>query len=367
MAKAVEINGQSVGRVRAGWILFKEAWRYLQSDKEMVFIPLIATLLNLFLFGLLLTAFFFLVLSGNLSISSETETSTWGEYVFYFLFYVAGAFTLAISQAGVAHTVYTRAHGGDATLGESLRAAFSHSAQLLLWSVITSTVGLVLRMIAERSKLLGRIVVALLGVAWSIMTYFVVPAIVLDKKSAPAAIGHSVGVLRRTWGEAAVSNISLGIVFFFVYLLVILSGVGLLILSFSVESGFLAIVMIGLLVLTLLAVGLVQSALEGVVKTLLYVYASEGVQPPNFNPVLLQKMLQRKDGTYPDAAPAGSPTAESAVDLSASTSFTPHSVEVKKLTNNVTFTVNSIDRLLQQCGVESSLVKFGRRAVCFLP
>jgi len=124
MAKSIELGGRSVGRLKAGWILFKEAWRYLQSDKEIVAIPLITTLLNILLFGVLMTAFFFLVLSGSLSISNEGESFTVGEYFFIFCLYVIGAFTLALSQAGVANTVYVRAHGGDATLGDSLKVAF---------------------------------------------------------------------------------------------------------------------------------------------------------------------------------------------------------------------------------------------------
>lgn len=327
--KNIEINGKSVGRFRAGWILFTESWRYLQADKEIVLIPLITGILNLLLFGLLFTAAFFLVLNGTLAIAEEGEAVTAGEYVFYFLIYVVSAFTLALSQAGVAHTVYTRAHGGNATLSESLKVAFSHSGQLLLWSAITSTVGLILRTLAERSKLLGRFVIALIGLAWSILTYFVVPAIILDKKSAPAAIGHSVSVIRRTWGEAAVSNISMGLVFAVMYLLIIISGVGLLVVAFGTGSGLLSLLVVAFLFLLIMVVALVQSALESVIRTLLYVYASEGVQPPNFNPELLQKMLQRQDGTYPDAPHTPSHSAVTQTDIApeTATQFTPHSVE----------------------------------------
>jgi len=296
MAKSIELGGRPVGRLKAGWILFKEAWRYLQSDKEIIAIPLITTLLNILLFGFLMTLFFFLVLSGNLSISGEGESITAGEYLFIFCLYVIGAFTLALSQAGVANTVYVRAHGGDATLGDSLKVAFSHFASLLLWALITSTVGLLLRMIAERSKLLGRIVVAVIGVAWSVTTYFVIPSIVLGKKSAPAAIGHSAQVFKRTWGETVISTVSMNIVFVLIYIFVIVAFVGLFVFTAGLQSGLLPMLLFALLVVTLIGVSLVQSSLAGVVKTLLYIYAAEGVVPPNFNAELIEKMLQRKDG-----------------------------------------------------------------------
>ena len=332
MAQKIELDGRPVGRLKAGWILFKESWRYLQSDTEIVAIPLIAAILNILFFGVLMAAFFYLVLSGTLSISTEGEPATIAEYFFYFCFYVIGAFTLAISQAGVAHTVYTRAHGGDATLLDSLKVAFVHSGSLFLWALITSTVGLILRIIAERSKIIGRIVVSLVGVAWAVVTYFVVPGIVLGKKSAPAAIGHSAQVFKRTWGETVVTNVSLGVVFLLIYLLVIICFIGLGIFLAATQSGTIITVLIVFFVITLICISLVQSALEGIIKTLLYIYATEGTYPPNFNPELLEKMLARKDGQNPVPLPTpGSTSDPKDADINTDQqSSTPSSIDSKK-------------------------------------
>jgi hypothetical protein len=54
-------------------------------------------------------------------------------YLVLFFCYVAGAFSLALGQAAIVHTVYTRLRGGDATLGQSLRVAFSHAGSLFGW------------------------------------------------------------------------------------------------------------------------------------------------------------------------------------------------------------------------------------------
>jgi uncharacterized membrane protein YeaQ/YmgE (transglycosylase-associated protein family) len=300
MAKQpVIINGQTLGRFGASWLLFKESFRFLRADKEMVWIPLITTVLNLLLFGLLVSAFVFLVYGGSLdAIDAENEDSPiW--YVFAFLCYVIGAFTLALSQAGITHIVYTRIRGGDATLGEGLKTAFSHWFSLLLWSIITSTVGMVLRMIAERSKMLGAIVAMILGVAWSVLTYFVVPAMVIDKHSAFGSISKSSAVFRKTWGETLVSNISIGLVFFIAHIVALFAMIGLVIATVTTESVllglFIPVVIVAYMLWVVIAV-LVQSSLEGVLKTLLYVYASENIVPENFNRELLEKMLSRKDG-----------------------------------------------------------------------
>lgn len=292
----IEIGGQPTGRLKASWLLFKESWKYLRADKEVVWIPFITGIINLVLFGVLVTVFVLLVMGGDFTLSEEGEPSSPIELVFIFACYIVGAFTLALSQAGIVNTVYTRAYGGDATLGQSLKVAFSRSGSLLMWSVITSTVGIVLRMIAERSKLLGRIVLFFFGVAWSLATYFVVPAMIIDKKSAFSSIGKSKQVFIDTWGETLVSNFSLGLTFLLVHLMSFLALIGLIITSiaFDLHQIFIPLIIVLYAVFFIVAC-LVQSALEGIVKTLLYIFASTGNAPANFNQELLEKMLARSN------------------------------------------------------------------------
>jgi len=305
----VIIGGKPIGRMKAGWLLFKETWRFFRADSEMMWIPLITSFINLVLFGLVVAGFYFVLSGTGYTLPEEGEALSVTEYAFIFICYVIGAFTLALSEAAIANTVYTRVHGGNATLAGSLRLAFSHSVSLLLWSIITSTVGLVLRMIAERSRIMGRIVVALLGVGWSILTYFVVQAMVIDKKSAFASIGKSGQVFKKTWGETIVSNISIGVVFMGIYMVLFLSAFGLMIFALLSEF-WIGLIALGILFfLVFVSLCLIQSAMNGILKTLLYIYASEGTIPPNFNHELLEKMLSRQTGgvATPTQPAAGTP------------------------------------------------------------
>ena len=294
MATPIIIGGKRIGRLRASFLLFKESWRFLAADKEMLFIPLIATILNIFLFGILITvaALVSSGMGGDPMFTGDTLSRV--DYVFIFAFYVVGAFTLAISQAGIIHTVYTRAHDGNATLGQSLGAAFSHAGSLFVWSLITSTVGLVLRIVSDRSELIGKIVAAVTGAAWSIATFFVVPAMVISKKSAFGSIPHSLTVFKQTWGETLVSNFSLSLFFFIANILALLSFVGIVIAGVSIESLPLILLAFVLVIIWIVLASLVQAALQGVIKTLLYIYATENTIPSNFNSELLQAMMSRR-------------------------------------------------------------------------
>lgn len=293
--QSVLLQGQPVGRIKAGWLLFKETWRFLMLDKELLWVPIITSLLNILLFGTVISLVVLALLGGSQGLAEND----WFVYGFVFSVYVIGAFTLALAQAATAHTVYIRVHGGNATLGESLKVAFSHWFSLLIWSLITATVGVVLRWLADRSKLLGWIVIMLIGSAWSVLTYFVVPAMVIGKKSAFASIGDSTRTFKDTWGETLVSNISYGLIFLFLHLAAIFSVGGIAIAFMSVGFDNVAIAIILLLVPWFIIMAIISSAMNSVLRTLLYVYAREHVVPQNFNQELLEKMLARKETDTP--------------------------------------------------------------------
>jgi hypothetical protein len=214
-----------------------------------------------------------------------------------FICYVVGAFSLSLGQAAIVHTVYTRLHGGNATLGQSLGVAFSHTGSLLVWSCITSTVGVILHALSKH-KIAGLVVAAILGTAWGILSYFVVPAMVIDKKSAFGSIPRSAAVFKATWGETLVSNFSLGLVFFLAHFLVLLAFLGLTFVTLSTGTVALFILLVVLVVIWMIVASIVHSTLNAVLRTLLYVYATEDVVPQNFNPELLSAMLQKRAATF---------------------------------------------------------------------
>ena len=61
---------------------------------------------------------------------------------------------------------------------------------------------------------MGQFVAGLLGMAWSITTYFVIPVLVVEKKNPFEAMKRSVGILRKTWGESLVANFGIGLIVF---------------------------------------------------------------------------------------------------------------------------------------------------------
>ncbi|HRU05899.1 MAG TPA: DUF6159 family protein [Candidatus Brocadiia bacterium] len=70
--------------------------------------------------------------------------------------------------------------------------------------LFTGLVGLLIRTLEERIGLLGRWIIKLIGLAWSVASVFVVPIIVLGQEgtSPLRMLKTSAGTLKKTWGES---------------------------------------------------------------------------------------------------------------------------------------------------------------------
>ncbi|UUZ47783.1 DUF6159 family protein [Massilia sp. B-10] len=72
--------------------------------------------------------------------------------------------------------------------------------------MIAATVGVILRAIQERVGFLGRIIVGMLGVGWTIATFLVVPVLVARDKGPVDSIKDSAALLKQTWGENVIGQ-----------------------------------------------------------------------------------------------------------------------------------------------------------------
>ena len=139
-------------------------------------------------------------------------------------------------------------------------------------------VSVILRTIEERSGIVGRIVISLVGLAWSVLTFLVLPIIVIEGVGATQAIRSSVNLFRKTWGEQLAAQLGLGLVGF----VAAIPGVLLAVAGFFSGGGAAMGALIGLGLLWVLAVVVVMAALSGVFQTALYHFAVDGGAPSGY-------------------------------------------------------------------------------------
>jgi hypothetical protein len=73
-------------------------------------------------------------------------------------------------------------------------------------------VGTILRAIQDRLGSVGKIITGLIGVAWSIATFFVVPVIAYENLGPIGAFKRSVLLMKEKWGEKLGATFSFGII-----------------------------------------------------------------------------------------------------------------------------------------------------------
>jgi hypothetical protein len=158
----------------------------------------------------------------------------------------------------------------------------SRLPQIAGWALVAASVGLILKVIESRSEKAGALVAGLLGMAWSSVTFFVVPVIVVEKAGPITAFKRSTNILRRTWGEALTANFGVGFIIFLASLVAIIPlGLGFVVIAAGQTALGIAFIVIG--IVALLLVSLISSALNSIIIGALYLYAAEGSVPEQFD------------------------------------------------------------------------------------
>ena len=274
-------------KFRNAWELMRASWEILKKDREILFFPVISGVALIIVTASFVAPIIALGISGR-SLLSEGSNAV--NLVILFLFYFVCYFVIIFFNCAIIACATIRMNGGDPTVSDGLRAAFSFISEIAGWALVSATVGLILRTIAERSKLVGRIIAGILGMAWSVTSFLVIPVLINEGKGPVEAYRRSVHLLKKTWGEELIGTFSFGLVFGVLslpaalfYLLSVFSGKG------ALAAGFMVLTALYLIILSVF-----QSALQGIFQAALYQYARSGEAPAGFEKDLLRDAIQPK-------------------------------------------------------------------------
>ncbi len=281
-------------RLSNSWELVKASAAVLRADKELVVYPIVSMI------GVLLvTASFALpmVFAGVLDslMSGKSGNINIISFLIAFLFYIAQYFVIIFANAALVSAAMIRLRGGDPTVADGFRIAFNHLGPIFGYALIASTVGIILNSLSRRSNTLGRIAVSLIGLAWNLATFLVVPVLVAEEVGPFEAVKRSAQLLKRTWGEQIVGNLSIGGIFgLLTFGVIVLIVAPSLYLMFTINNPAILVVMAILLVASLVLIGLTSSTLSGIYAAAVYCFAAEGNTGGYFRPELVQDAFRRK-------------------------------------------------------------------------
>ena len=257
------------GRLSRSWSLASASWQVLKQDTQLMVFPFVSAIASIVVAAAFaLGAFGFVGFDGLSRLDRHAANGVF--YVGAFAFYVSLYFVTFFCNAALVGAAMIRFGGG------------------------TPTVGMILRAIQERIGFLGRIVVGLLGVGWTVATAMVVPVLVTHDVGPVDAVKESAGLLKKTWGENVIGKGGLSLAFLVVYLALIVAAIALVVGAIWLGSTALLVMVCMAAVVAFILTALAHSALTGIYSAALYRYATTGSAGAGFDSGVLQAAFAPK-------------------------------------------------------------------------
>ncbi len=274
---------ESMGKFKRSWHIFMKALDLIMAEKKLLIFPLISAFAMIVLIALIITGLLtWALLTGDPEAAENTGGSGILELAVFFVLYLVTMLVSNLCMAAFFSEIFRGLNGDSVEVTRGIRKAFSRFKAIFLWSLLASTVGLILSMLERRAGIIGAIVIKLLGVVWAVASCFAIPAIVCnrDLNNPFQALKYSATAIKRTWGESLIGFVGINMisgVAVFLFFLLVIAGVVLGVLANSAVCWILVAIMAAALLVALVLFGYLVNVAQAIYRAALYQYA-EGME-----------------------------------------------------------------------------------------
>lgn len=285
-------------RLDKGVDITRASWSVLRKDRELLIFPVLSTISATAIVVTILSAGYLMPGFGEWlsqifdnkrphSLSEQILGGLCLLLVYFVEWVIAVYFNTALVGCAI-----MRFEGGNPTVADGFRIANRRLPQILAWALFAAVVGTLLSAIEQNLGWFGKIVLRFIGLAWAVATYFVVPVLAEEGVGPLTAVQRSMDLLKKTWGEALVGNITIQLGSFGLMFLMTLFLVGGIFLAVFLESLLVAIITGIIFFIFLMILAIVTSALRQVFLAGLYQYAKTGNVPDGFSEQMMLSALK---------------------------------------------------------------------------
>lgn len=280
--------------IHRGWQITKQSFAVLRADKEILLFPILSAV---FMIGatIIITLLFLSGIIGVAIINNEIFTNIF-LYIFMLLYFFV-LYAIGIFFEGVIITSATiRFSGRNPSFTEGLAGPLKKVPKIIFWALINAIISILLNIIenvtrkkSQATSTLTSIGTSLFGIAWNLLTFFVLPIILFEKESTIGSIKRSKELFVKTWGENITAQITTGGIFF------LIGGIGIIPLIFALLIGSQTAV-IAMFVLFLIWIGIIilfATSINGILVAALYQYAITGKLPNIYSPEIQTSMKKK--------------------------------------------------------------------------
>ena len=283
----------TIGR---GWEMSKLSMSVVRKDPELMVYMILAGLMSLAcLVGMSLPQFLEMEWAVN-----QDGSFTPAYLTFSFVAYMVLSIVVVFWNCAIIANANIRLTGGDPSFADGINAAAKRLPVIILWGIIAGTVGLLLKLLEGTvrssdnagAQALAAIVHLIGALAWWVMTFFMLPHLILEGKPLGESLKSSKETFFKTWGENITSGLGIGLIGFLIAIPLIAITLGLTMVM-GPAGLLVGAILIGLLIAA-------TNAAEQVAVVALYRFAKDGKMPKMYQDNGMKTYTFGNAGTLPN-------------------------------------------------------------------
>jgi hypothetical protein len=193
--------------------------KVIKNNKQLVLFPIISGAFLVLVIG----SFMGLAYSQwGFEAFDMVEQGSVTDYAIVFLFYLVAYFVIIFFNVGLVHCTRIYLEGGTPQFNDGVKFSMTRLPTILGWSALSATVGLIIKAVQENTGTVGDILSSIVGIIWSIATFFVVPVLAYEEVGPIEALKRSGAIMKEKWGESIGASFSFSILTFLGMLLIAL-------------------------------------------------------------------------------------------------------------------------------------------------
>ena len=246
-------------RVSNGWTIATNSFKVLKENRQLIIFPILSGISIILILASFCVAL--LGLSGW-ELNQISEPGRVMSYAIFFVFYIVNYFVIVFFNMALVHCTSLYFKGEEVTIKKGIDFSMSRIGSILGWAVFAGIFGGILKIIQENAGSVGKIITGLVGIVWSIATFFVVPVIAYENVGPLAAFKKSASLMKEKWGESIGAGFSFG--------LIQLGGIAIIAMIAFALSAINIIAGIAIGVLLLLLFSIIMSAVKTIFISAIY-------------------------------------------------------------------------------------------------
>lgn len=257
--------------------LTRQSWAVLKDNRYLMAYPIVGIVAGIIPFGVIAGGVVFIAMNQN-----------WVGWALVVIGLYLLTLVTAVVQAGLTVSAAAELEGGSSSLGHGLSTAIGHLGRLARWAFVSTVVSLLVAALRGNNSggiaavVFRNVLAAAADVMWQLITFFVMPAMMLDDLGMIDAIKKSASTFKQRWGTQLSGGVRIGGLIGLIAILPAILAIvlGVVLATAGTLSVGVPLVVVGLIVL--IVAGLILSAIRGVFSVVLYRFATQGIVEGGF-------------------------------------------------------------------------------------